>query len=377
MLIRFIVTNFLSFCEPTEFNMLTGSVRKKPEHVYEYKGIEFTRAAALYGANGAGKSNMIKAVAFLRDLVKGKDVHNLPFKLKANNDTQPSVFEIEFLQHDILYYYEVAVRGSIIVEEALYEVNQQQEDHLLFRRTTENNTTTLVVGQEYQQNPKEQYLIELYAEKLLKKEEPFLQRITKDEIAFDKIVAACEWLCSNLVVIFPSTTHNIGGMLDGAYGEEFSKPISKALKTLDTGIRDIGFERVSLEEYFGEDDKFKINFIRNILIDSEDNSFFYASERDITYRKEEDKIWVNKLVFKHLGQGFESDYIDFYLEEESDGSQRILDILSATQSALVSNATILIDEIDRSIHPSLTKAVVKSFMDAPETKGQLIFTTRQ
>ncbi|MBL4651035.1 MAG: AAA family ATPase [Aureispira sp.] len=73
MLIRFNVTNFLSFKDETEFNMLAGSPRSKKEHVYHQKGIDFMRAAALYGANGAGKSNLVKALSFLQDLIKGTE----------------------------------------------------------------------------------------------------------------------------------------------------------------------------------------------------------------------------------------------------------------------------------------------------------------
>lgn len=378
MLIRFVVTNFLSFCEPTEFNMLTGNVRKKPEHVYEHEGIEFTRAAALYGANGAGKSNLVKAVAFLRDLVKGKVPSNQPFKLKATNAQEPSVFEIEFVQKGTLYYYELALLERTIVKEALYEVHpKKEEDHLLFERTIENGKTILLVGEEYQQNPKEQLLVELYAEKLLKKEEVFLHKVVEDEMEFDKIVDAWEWFYQELAIIYPSTTHNIGAIMGGAIGEDFSSPIRTAMEKLDTGIKGISFSSIPLEEYFGEDDKEMSNTIRRVLKNSEGDAVFSKDERDIVYSKEEEEILVRKLIFKHSAQGFDDEYVDFSLEEESDGTQRILDLLTGTQSALLKGKVVLIDEIDRSIHPSLTKAVVKSFMDAPKANGQLIFTTHE
>ncbi len=70
MLIRFRVANFLSFRDSTEFNLLTGSPRRLEHHVYEpVKGVQLVKMAAVYGANGAGKSNLVKAMLFLRDLV--------------------------------------------------------------------------------------------------------------------------------------------------------------------------------------------------------------------------------------------------------------------------------------------------------------------
>ena len=67
MLIRFIVGNLYSFAEKTEFNMLTGDVRRHPHHVHKLGKVEVLRAAAVYGANGAGKSNLVKALDLLRD----------------------------------------------------------------------------------------------------------------------------------------------------------------------------------------------------------------------------------------------------------------------------------------------------------------------
>ncbi len=73
MLIRLIVTNYLSFGEETEFNMLTGSVRRKKEHIYRYGKIELLKTAAVYGANGAGKSNLVKAISLLKASVTNEN----------------------------------------------------------------------------------------------------------------------------------------------------------------------------------------------------------------------------------------------------------------------------------------------------------------
>ena len=50
MLIRFVVENFLSFKEETEFNMLTGTIQQHPEHVqHTEQGIDILPAAVIYG----------------------------------------------------------------------------------------------------------------------------------------------------------------------------------------------------------------------------------------------------------------------------------------------------------------------------------------
>ena len=65
MLIRLNVKNFLSFSEredgrSEEFSMLAGKVRSKKEHVYEDGKVKLLKFAAVYGANAASKSNLVK-----------------------------------------------------------------------------------------------------------------------------------------------------------------------------------------------------------------------------------------------------------------------------------------------------------------------------
>jgi len=62
MLIRFVVSNYLSFRKETEFNMLTGNFRIHKKHVYKREEIDLLKSAAIYGANGAGKSNFVKSI---------------------------------------------------------------------------------------------------------------------------------------------------------------------------------------------------------------------------------------------------------------------------------------------------------------------------
>ena len=69
MLIRFITSNFLSFNQEEEFNMLASSYRGHKHHVYKAGKLNVLKGAAIYGANGAGKSNFVKAIEFFKNLV--------------------------------------------------------------------------------------------------------------------------------------------------------------------------------------------------------------------------------------------------------------------------------------------------------------------
>lgn len=71
MLIRFNVKNFLSFSasedgKSEEFSMIAGKVRNKNEHIYDDKKIKLLKFAAVYGANASGKSNLVRALDFMK-----------------------------------------------------------------------------------------------------------------------------------------------------------------------------------------------------------------------------------------------------------------------------------------------------------------------
>ena len=91
--------------------------------------------------------------------------------------------------------------------------------------------------------------------------------------------------------------------------------------------------------------------------------------------KEGDSYFVKRLILEHKG---ENDFLtDFYLDEESDGTIRLLDFVPAFQDLLSKNKVFIIDELERSIHPLLIKELVMKFSLDNLSKGQLIFTTHE
>ena len=100
MLLRFFVSNFMSFSDEVEFNLFPGALKTHKEHIYSHRKIDLLKATAIYGSNGSGKSNFIKAVHFLHDVVvKGdlseNEVKCLPFRLNPAMLKRPSEFGLE------------------------------------------------------------------------------------------------------------------------------------------------------------------------------------------------------------------------------------------------------------------------------------------
>ena len=112
MLIRFNVKNFLSFDrredgKTEEFSMISGKVRNKKEHIYDDGKMKLLKFAAIYGANAAGKSNLVKAMDFMRHtVIKGlPDGHTERYcKIEPSNQDEASYFELEILLNNRYRY---------------------------------------------------------------------------------------------------------------------------------------------------------------------------------------------------------------------------------------------------------------------------------
>ena len=132
MLIRFNVKNFLSFSEredgrTEEFSMIAGKVRNKKEHLYDNGKIKLLNFAAVYGANAAGKSNLLKALEFMKHTV----LVGLPegysdryCKVDDKNKDKESYFEVEIMLGEKYYAYgfEVILNQGKFVSEWLVEL---------------------------------------------------------------------------------------------------------------------------------------------------------------------------------------------------------------------------------------------------------------
>ena len=153
MLIRFSVKNFLSFASrednmSEEFSMIAGRVRGKKEHLYDDGKIKLLKFAAVYGANAAGKSNLVKAMDFMKQVVVSglPDGHTEKYcKVNPENAMKPSYFEVEILLDGKYYSYgfEIILSQSRFISEWLMELHADNSEKILFTRDIANGTYEL------------------------------------------------------------------------------------------------------------------------------------------------------------------------------------------------------------------------------------------
>lgn len=382
MLIRFSLSNMFSFDEMKEFNMLPNP-KYKNRHKYNISNFEILKIASLYGANGAGKSNLIKSLALLQNIVLNEELpirlKDLKFKFRETPENVPQIFAIEFFQNETAYYYGLEINNNIIQIEELYESGLgKTADKLIFERKTDEKSKTLITFLEAFENDKESQILKKVIEKnLTKPNRPLLKLLTTLNNPFlEKANNAFNWFKDTLEIIYPDSkptalAHRID--LD----EDFKHYAEEIMASFNIGIDGLISDKKSLKEFWGEGHENQFVDVLRKLEESRYQPINFRTKKgdEISILEEKDEIVVKQLKLKHTGNG--NTKATFDLNEESDGTIRLLDFIPAFRDLITKRKVIVIDEIERSIHPLLIKELIKKFSFDDKTMGQFIFTTHE
>lgn len=396
MLIRFNVRNFLSFSSredggTEEFSMIAGKVRGKKDHLYDDGKLKLLKFAAVYGANAAGKSNLVKAMDFMRQVV----VFGLPdghtdkyCKVSPENVNVPSYFEMEVLLGGKYYSYgfEVILSQSKFISEWLIELRSDNSEKILFTRDTIAGVYEL--GGELANNKGLKDKLDVYADDIRGDSTVLLLSVMNQnkknlyesykEAGILKDVFS--WMQDSLDINYPDQPISDYSYLARA---DKVKEVCRMISAFGTGITDFklvnvpvekvlhGFPRPAQEKIMSEIEQKKVEVRNNAKIKSINMILRSRSDFFIITLDEEDKIKCQTIEFCHGKRN-----VLFNLEEESDGTVRILDLLEILLSG--DGKTYVIDELDRCLHPSLSYKFVETFLQLATKKNiQLIVTTHE
>ncbi|SFB72622.1 hypothetical protein SAMN05421780_101124 [Flexibacter flexilis DSM 6793] len=379
MLIRFVLENMFSFGERKEFTTIPNTrLKTLQDHKYNVSGFEILKLSSIYGANGAGKSNLIKSLFQLQKLITREEI---PFKLK---DTQykfgrqkEQVLAVEFIQENTPLYYGIVFSEDKILAEELYISGLgKKEDKLIYERKTIDEKTTIKFLDEFENDEKSLVLKDVLLEEFVKPNEPVLKLLSNRDNKFLKDVKkAYGWFSETLQIITPDSkpralAHKIDTDID------FKKYAEDLMRSFNIGIKSLGTEKKNIREFFGEDNENELDKLIKEVEDSPKKMLGLRSRRgdELVLVKEHDTIWVKTLKVEHSSNN-NSAFFD--LDEESDGTVRLLDFVPAFKNVISSEKVYVVDEIERSIHPLLIKELVKKFSLDNQTKGQLLFTTHE
>lgn len=383
MLIRFIAKNLYSFKDETEFNLLPNKTQRLNHHKRTYDHIDFLRLSAIYGANGSGKSNLIKGVSIIQKMIEtGKicsnaDLRDMKFKLDAESSHAPISIGIEFLAKDKYYYYTITVDYGVILSEELYQ-SKKEKDLLIFSRSNSGDKQIINFFEGYSNTDKQRLFVEVLSDKLIKKDEVLLTFLSeKYGSDFSDIVNAHEWFEKTLVVIKPNAKPGgLAQLFDKS--EELFQFANNLIPALNTGVSKLFILKRKFKEFF---DEIEFTSSHEVIRDLKDNPGSISVFKDLETGEEvslvyEDGDIISKsLVSVHKNESGAD--INFKLGLESDGTKRLIEYLPALNGIINEQRVYLIDEIERSIHPVTIKDILTKISLDEKAKGQLIFTTHE
>jgi AAA15 family ATPase/GTPase len=402
MLIRFNIKNFLSFADrkdvktgkpvSQEFSMIPGRMRTKMEHIDINGKQDLLKFSAVYGANAAGKSNLVKAFRFVKEMVKTgvmpAGASEQYCKVGEMNRGKSSYFELEILLGEKSYSYgfEIILNTGIIVSEWLCDISTSREIYL-FKKEAAESKYEFAGGLEKIKD------LTVLANSFGVSGSLFLSLINKNMAGFYEknpqagiLSVVYDWITKNLDVFYPEQPLGNASFL--ASSTSFDE-ISKLLKAFGTGIVKVKPVPVPLEKTFGQ----MPPEVRAILLKQIEGNVQAARIKAAAKKKkfewtgmirDKNDIFLLKTENEHelaaysieFEHPFRDGIVPFKIADESDGTARLFDLLEI----LVSKAekTYVIDELDRCLHPSLTYQFVKTFFESVKNRHvQLVVTTHE
>ncbi|MBD2482363.1 ATP/GTP-binding protein [Planktothrix sp. FACHB-1365] len=389
MLVQVTLENVLSFKEETTFSMV--GVNSDLNHVHHLateqagKGRSLLPISALYGANAAGKSNLIKAIDFAKDLIVDgtRGVQTIPvspFKLSDSNK-KPSKFQFIFTYQGSLYSYGFKLNKTQIFEEWLYVTPKDKKREVLFfeRLTNENKITEVEYGLSLKgRNSKYKQFLDFIAQGTRPNQLFLTEALDRNVETLKPVI---DWF-KNVLTIIPAESSYQGLELGILSSQEFTDFLRNFLKFADTGIDSIGTEEVefNLDVILPDiPENMRKEILQEMLKASENSISMIEShlgKRYLLIKREEGQLSLIQLRTQHRDdQGV---LIDFSMEEESEGTQRLINLIPLL-FILQENPekVIFLDELDRRLHPLLSRRFVEMALQCrnPNSQSQLIFTT--
>ncbi len=360
MLLQFSVNNYKSIKDTITFSMATSS--KDEGNSFNIGKYELLKSAIIYGANASGKSNFLKAMAFMGKIVLNKNkviqstdtLEHFPFKLNTDTQNSSSTFEIVCFINNIKYRYGFEMDDTTVYAEWLYADEKGKESKLFYRDAEEDdyiNPNKFKEG--YKSFNKKELKINVPKNQL------FIWKCDQNDGEVSKSILG--WF--NRFNLIDGMEHDgyIGFAMEQMENEDFKNEIVNLVKTADIGIEDIILEKEKVPSEFFEEMSIPSDLKEKILEGG-------GLQRILlnTYHKQYDENdnEVGKIIFE----------LD---EEESKGTRKFFKMSAPILNTLREGKVLIIDELDASLHPMLTRHLIKLFHNEKiNTKNaQLIFAT--
>lgn len=353
MLIEFSFSNYRSFRGKNTLSL--ESLKKK-------KGL--LPLVAIYGKNGGGKSNLIRAfwlaVKFICNAQMTQGAGVLvpvdPFKLNDYSTETPTSFEFIYKYKGIKYIYGFSATKEKICEEYLYHYPKGFRAQV-FKRT----------GQEFS------FIQDKAFKQLISK------AVAENQLYFSVANTMNESVCAEAMkfftesIVFSREFEDLPGQIRLNYhNNNVLKSMKQYAQRADVGITDMKFEmkntEIDVDDTIPEDAPPELSrALKSFVSALSDNSQVKIQRNEIKARTYHTGISKNGEISQY----------ELGLEDESDGTLRLMALAAAIDRTIDNGGIFVADELEKGLHPLLTEYIVNKFQNSEINKNnaQLIFTT--
>ncbi len=355
MLIEFSVANFKSIKEEACLNMTAGPGREHrethlvmPTLTARSQPSPLVRTAVIFGANAAGKSNLLDALRVMKNIVRTSsqgpaELPVIPFKFDFDSKNQSTVFEVKCIVQGIRYQYGFSATKDRVHDEWLFAWPRGRVQTWFERDGPHWKLGDKLTGDK-----------ELW-KRTTRPDALFLS--TAVSLNSEQLRPLYDWF--HHTVQYPRS-HGWTDALSLDYcQDERKQAVIDFLHSADLGIADL---RITKKEFSPD------------MLDMLPAAISVEMKEELT-RGLAGKMIVEDLFLRHdTGLGYST---ELEMEEESAGTQKIFSLAGSWLEGLNNGNVLVIDELDNSLHPQLVAFLVERFHDpAVNTKGaQLIFST--
>lgn len=351
MLISFSLSNFCSYGERQTFSTQCNADKALLEqNTYKFKNNNYSLASVIYGANASGKTNLFKALHFIKQFFANSnnlDPSNLlpvtKFKFSDIYNDKPSEFEIVFIKNEIKYRYSFSCTNTAVLSESLDIFTSNKPSNIFVRENIHD----------YKFNADHKFLEPI--KQLNSPNKLFV--CTASSWNYEKTKPVVDFILNDLYLVFDYS-------LNGALLDQFKKDnvfndykdfCIKILNQADINITDFEMNNKEVDK----DSPYYNQIVRTLKLMTNKDSF------------DNDKFSLIEFNTYHIVNG---NKYPLKLEEESFGTQNLFTIAPILYEVLKKGKTLVIDEIDRSIHPLLVRYIVGLFTenDINKNNAQLI-----
>ena len=377
MFLRLITENYTSFKDAAEFNTFPSSKSHSHDnHKIACGHTTALRLSAIYGANGAGKSNLLQALRFLRMMVEAESLREIDFfespcfKFEPQYADKPSGLAVEFFSHDNVFYYHVEFTPQEIVLEELLLSKKTKDVKLFVRENGGIYLNPTHVGKGITSHFQEALKRLVRPDMLLLS---FLGKYYSGEAPI--VGEAYLWFVEKLQLVLPNSIHGfVPHMIDT--DSTFSSLVNEILPELKTGIDKL----VVKKEIINEEDV-KSNGLMRLIKQAKEHpgepqsSGGRNNNNVVNLIYEDGIVYMKTLMAVH--RTLDGAEVEMSLRNESDGMRRLIEYMPLLYAIIAKDMVYAVDEIERSIHPIMIKDIVRKLSESKTAKGQLIFTTHE